>query len=155
MALSQGKYPQFETVVSKRNIVSVAGATKTLSEDESGALVNIAVVATTITLPLAVPGLFYDFVSTVASTSSQKIITGAASELLIGSVIGEDIDTGSVLVGWPAEAASSYIAVIMNGTTSGGLIGTRLRFTCLSATRWLVEGVNRGNGTVGTLFSAS
>jgi hypothetical protein len=155
MANPNGGKARFTTLRARRNLVTVAGSTQTLDAKDSGSLVNIAVAATTITLPVAVAGLTFDFVSSVASTSSQKIITAVGTELLVGSVVGEDIDTGSVVVGWPAEAASSYIAVIMNGSTTGGLIGSRLTFTCLSATRWLVEGVNRGNGTVATLFSAS
>lgn len=155
MANPNGGRAKFTTLRAKRNLVSNLALTQNLDAKDSGSLVLIDSASTTITLPKAVAGLTFDFVSTVASSTNQKIITGAATELLIGSVVGEDTDTGSVLVGWPAEAVSLYIAVIMNGTTTGGMIGTRLTFTCLSNTRWLVEGVNRGNGIVATLFSAT
>jgi hypothetical protein len=155
MANPNGGRARFTTLRAKRNIVSGISATQTLDAKDSGSLVLIDSASTVITLPVAVPGLTFDFVSTVASSTQQKIITAAGTELLIGGVVGEDTDTGSVLVGWPSVAATSNIAVNMNGTTTGGMIGSTLKFTCLSATRWLVEGHIFGSSTVASPFATS
>ena len=41
MALSNSKYPEFENVRQKRNVINVTGTTKTLDSADSGALVSV------------------------------------------------------------------------------------------------------------------
>lgn len=156
MALSKGKRPLFETVNSKVPLISGLGATRTLSVDETGSTVVLDRAAgIVLTLPLAVPGLVYDFVVTTSVTSNAyKVITGAGTELLVGALASVDTDTSDAMAGFSGNG-STHVAVSMNGTTTGGLIGTKFRFTCLSATRWVVEGTNRGSGTVTTPFATS
>lgn len=156
MALSRGKRPLFETVNAKTPVITGLGATKTLSVDETGSTVVLDRAAgIVVTLPLAVPGLVYDFKATTSVTSnSYKIITGAATEFLIGGYTNVDTDTSNAVAAFTGNG-STHIAVTMNGTTTGGLLGTSLRFTCLSATRWMVEGLVQGNGTVATAFATS
>ena len=88
MALSQGKRPLFETVNAKVPVISGQGATRTLSVDETGSTCLFDRAAGIVyTLPLAVPGLVYDFVVTTTVTSNAaKVITGAGTELLIGGL---------------------------------------------------------------------
>lgn len=156
MALSKGTRPLFDVANFKRPLINDMGATRTLSIDDTASTVVFNRAAgTVVTLPLAVPGVFYEFLTSTAVTSNAyKIITGAATELLIGGVISNDSDTGGAVVAFDANG-STHIAISMNGTTTGGLIGTRLRFTCLSTTRWIVEGVNVGSGVVATPFATS
>jgi hypothetical protein len=159
MALSQGKRPLFDTVRTKTPIVSGLGATATLSVDQTGSTVLLDRAAgIVVTLPLAVPGLVYDFVVTTSVTSNAyKIITGAATELLIGGYTSVDTDSSNA-VAFHTGNGSTHIAVNMTAANSnalGGLQGTKLRFTCLSNTLWNVEGVNEGGGTVATAFATS
>lgn len=156
MALSQGRTPLFDTMKTKKVIINDLGATRTLSVDETGSTVVFNRAAgIVVTLPLAVPGLHYEFVTSTSVTSNAyKVITGAATEILIGGILSNDSDTGGAVVAFDSNG-STHIAVSMNGTTTGGLIGTRIRFTCLSTTRWIVEGVNVGSGTVATPFATS
>lgn len=159
MALSQGKTPLFDTVKAKKPIISGLGATKTLSVDESGSTVVFDRAAgIVVTLPLAVPGLVYDFaVTTTVTTNAYKVITGAATEFLVGGYTSVDTDTANAVAFFSGNG-STHIAVNMTPAGSnalGGMIGTKLRFTCLSTTRWMVEGTNFGGGTVATAFSAS
>lgn len=156
MALSQGKRPLFDTVNSKTKVISGLGATRTLSVDETGSTVVLDRAAgIVVTLPLAVPGLVYDFKASASVTSnSYKVITGAATEFLIGGYTNVDTDTSNAVAAFTGNG-STHIAVTMNGTTTGGLLGTSLRFTCLSATRWMVEGFVQGNGAVATAFATS
>ena len=156
MALSQGKMPLFDTLNTKKEVISGLGATATLSVDDSFATVILNRAAgTVVTLPLAVPGLTYDFVVTTSVTSNAfKVITGAATEFLIGGYTNVDTDTSNAVAVFTGNG-STHVSVNMNGTTTGGLIGTVLRFTCLSNTRWMVEGMNMGSGTVATAFATS
>lgn len=156
MALSKGKQPLFDIVNTKKPVISGLGATRTLSVDESFSTILLdRASGIVVTLPLAVPGLTYDFIVTTAVTSnSYKVITGAGTELLIGGYTNIDTDTSNAVAAFTGNG-STHIAVTMNGTTTGGLAGTKLRFTCLSTTRWEVEGINLGSGTVATAFATS
>lgn len=159
MALAQGKRPLFETVRTKAPILSGSGATRTLSVDDSGSTVLLDRAAgIVVTLPLAVPGLVYDFAVTTSVTSNAyKIITGAATEFLLGEYVSVDTDTSNAVAVFTGNG-TSHIAVNMTAAASnalGGLKGTHLRFKCLSTTLWEVSGVNQGGGTVATAFSAS
>ena len=156
MALSQGKRPLFETVNAKVPVISGQGATRTLSVDETGSTCLFDRAAGIVyTLPLAVPGLVYDFVITTTITSNAaKVITGAGTELLIGGYMNVDTDTSNAVAAFTGNG-STHVAVSMNGTTTGGILGTKLRFTCLSSTRWMVEGIVQGSGVVATAFATS
>lgn len=152
MALSQGRTPLFDTVKGKRPIISGLGATKTLSVDDTGSTVLLDRAAgIVITLPLGVPGLVYDFKTTVSvTTNNYKVITGAATEFLAGSYVSQAAALASF-----AGNGTTHIAFTMNGTTTGGLVGTVLRFTCLTSTRWSVEGITQGSGTGVTAYATS
>lgn len=154
MALSQGKTPLFDTIRSKAKVINGSGATATLSADDSGSIVVFDRAAGTVyTLPLATPGLYYDFVITTTITSnSAKVITGAGTESLIGSLTSVDTDTGNALVGFTGNG-STHIAVTQNGSTTGGVLGTKFRVLCLSTTKWVVEGNVLGSGIVVTPFA--
>ena len=154
MALTSGKRPLFETLYTKVPVISGLGATRTLSIDESSATILLDRAAgIVVTLPLAVPGLVYTFKTTVSVTSNNyKVITGAATEFFVGSIQNVKTDLTTLQ---SIPNGTSHIAVTMNGTTTGGLIGTSYTFTCLSATRWEVDGVNMGSGVIATPLAAS
>lgn len=145
-----------DKVRAKKNVISGQGATRTLNELESGSLCLFDRAAGIVyTLPTAKPGAFFDFVVTTSVTSNAaKVITGAGTELLIGGYTNVDTDTSNAVAVFDGNG-STHVAVSMNGSTTGGLQGTALRFTCLSSTRWMVEGIVRGSGTVATAFATS
>ena len=150
----------FGTVAARKPVISatVAGATRSLNETESGSLILLDRAAgCVVTLPVfTVPGVYFDFmVPTTVTSNSYKIITGAGTELLVGDLTNDDVDTSNATILWPAEVASSFIAITMNGTTTGGLIGTRVRVTSLNSTKWMIEGNIKGNGTVATPLATS
>lgn len=139
------------------NFISGQGATRTLNANESGSVCLFDRAAGIVyTLPTApAPGTNFKFiVSTTVTSNAAKIITGAGTELLIGSLVNVDTDTSNAVAAWTGNG-SSHVAVSMNGTTTGAVAGTQLKFTALSATRWLVEGVIQGTGTVATPFATS
>lgn len=156
MSVADGFSPFIEELRNTRKVISGQGATRTLSVDESGSTVLFDRAAGIVyTLPHAKPGVFFDFVITTTITSnSAKVITGAATEFLIGGYTNVDTDTSNAVAAFTGNG-STHIAVTQNGTTTGGILGTKLRFTCLSSTRWFVEGVVQGSGVVATAFATS
>lgn len=156
MSVVEGFSPFLEEARLTKKTISGQGATRTLSVDESGSTVLFDRAAGIVyTLPLAKPGVFFDFVITTTITSnSAKVITGAATEFLIGGYTNVDTDTSNAVAVFTGNG-STHVAVTQNGTTTGGVLGTKLRFTCLSSTRWFVEGVVQGSGVVATAFATS
>lgn len=107
----------------------------------------------TITLPADAVGLTYRFVSTVNLTSSSYIIQGYnSSDLFKGGVLVVDDTTPEVATMFKPDGSDDYICT-MNGTTTGGEIGTDITFTCVASNTWLVTGTVAANGTLATLFS--
>ena len=146
-----------DSIQAKRNVISGSGATASLSEAQSGSLCLFDRAAGIVfTLPTTpTPGTYYDFmVVTRITSNAAKIITGSGTELLIGNVVNVDTDTSNAVAAWTGNG-STHISVSMNGTTTGGIQGTKLRFTCLSSTRWFVEGIIAGSGVVATPFATS
>lgn len=147
-----------DKIRAKRNVVSVSSATATLNELDSGSLYLLNKVdGITLTLPAsATPGTWFEImVETTLTSSVYKIITAVETELLVGTIVGCDTDTTNATVAWPALVGSSYIAVSMDKTTTGGIKGDAFKFTKINATTWLCEGHVNNNGTVATPFSAS
>ena len=141
------------TLGSLTNIVTLT-TTAAVTQAQSGTtfLLNAAA-GFTVTLPtVPVIGMHYTFIVTTSVTSSTlKIITGTAAQLLQG-VITSATTTASV---FESVIGTSNISVAMNGTTTGGLVGTQLEFLCLSATLWQVFGTNFTSGTTATPFATS
>lgn len=139
-----------------REIIQGVGATRTLLAEESGSLCLFDRAAGNVyTLPTPVEGMQFEFSTTVLVTSNAaKVITNAASVFLIGSLMGGSLtvaDSGDVF----QADGSTIVAVSMNGSTTGGLVGGSMKFTAISATQWLVEGDFVASGTVATPFATS
>jgi len=158
MANPSGDFPKFQTVNTKRQIISEGTATRTLKEDESGALCLFDLAAGVVyTLPAAcTPGTYFDFaVSVTVTSNAAKFITGAATELLVGDIVNCDTDTSDGVAIWKALVGSSYIAVSMDGSTKGGIKGDIIRVVKLNATTWQVSGFTNATGSVATPFATS
>lgn len=140
----------------KAKVVSGSGATVTLTAAQSGSVVLFDRAAGIVfTLPAPAAGMYFDFlVSTSVTSNAHKVITNAGTVLLIGSLINIDTDTSNAVAAWTADG-STIVSVSMNGTTTGGLIGTWMRFTCVTSTLWMVTGIDQGSGTVATPFATS
>lgn len=150
-----------DTLNFKRKIIAGLGATKTLTHHDSGALIVLDRAAgTTVTLPTYAQsgkaGTWFEFmVSVTKSGGSDKVITGAGTELLVGSIINCDTDTSDAVAIWKALVGSSYISINLDGSTKGGIKGDRFVLTQLNSTTWQVSGVTNGTGTVATPFATS
>jgi hypothetical protein len=149
-----------DKVRAKKNIISGSGATASLSENDSGSTVLLDRAAgIVVTLPEACAiGTTYDFVATVSVTSNAyKIITGAGTELLIGGYTSIDTDSSNAMAAFTGNG-TNHVAVNMTAASSnalGGIQGTALTFTKLTATLWEVTGTVECGGTPATAFATS
>lgn len=157
MANNNGTIPTLSTV-NKQPVINSLGATLTLTADKSGSLIIFDRAAgTVVTLPTTpAVGTYFDFMVAVTVTSNaDKVITGSATELLVGSVLNCDTDTSDAVAIWKSLVATANISTNFDGSTKGGIKGDYLRFTCLNSTTWQVRGVTNGTGAVATPFATS
>jgi len=156
MAQPNGLNPTFDYVNGKKPLISGLGATDAVTQAESGSVFLMDRAAGIVfTLPTPVVGAVYTFIVTTTVTSnSYKVITSSGSVFLTGGLISIDTDTSNAVIGFVGNG-STHVAVTMNGTTTGGIKGTILKFTCVSSTLWHVEGIVQGSGTVATPFATS
>ncbi len=138
---------------SKRNVLASSGNT-TMTSAMSGSVMLIDGASTDYALPAIGTGdvgMFFDFVSTIISTGTQTI-TAQAADLLTGGITIADV--GAAGTDFFAPDVSDDLIITLNGTTTGGVaVGSWCRLTAISATRWFVEGVFCGSGTLATPFS--
>jgi len=97
-------------------------------------------------------GTSFTFVVGTAATT-WKIIT-AASQFLVGSMLVIDTDTTDTVNGFAANG-TTIRSVNLNGSTTGGIVGSYVTVTATNATMWTVSGVVIGSGTIVTPFAAS
>lgn len=132
--------------------------TTTLSAIQSGSLINtLGSAAFTFTLPAptgSTAGLVYDFIipTTIASGGNMKIVTDAATTYLLGPILVTS--NGGTSASYVCNG-TSHIAISMNGTTTGGAAGSRLRFQAINATQWAVSGNLAGGVSSATPCSTS
>lgn len=138
-----------------RVIIGDAVATRTLLAKESGALCLFDRAAGVVyTLPSPVIGMTFEFAVTVTITSnSAKFITNLATEFLVGSCVLAN--TAATTTEGFAANGTTIRSWNGNGTTTGGLIGDRIRVTAISSTQWFVEGLATNTGVVATPFATS
>lgn len=134
--------------------VSGEASTVTLTAAQSGGTFLFDSAAGIVyTLPAPVVGLTYSFIVTVSVTSNaDKVITNTGTVFLIGTVVEALANGASNLY---VGNGTTHISVSTNGTTTGGLQGSRYSFTCVSSTLWEVDGYNVASGTIATPFSTT
>lgn len=155
MALEQLNSDKPEGCISRgqhKEVIAV-GAAKTLVARDSGSLCLLDTAAgSVLTLPAPVVGMEFEVAVSVSVTSNAHSIGTDGAATFIGGGIQQMIDTTAVSEGQFADPTSDVICS-MNGTTTGGLIGTRLLFTAISSTVWNVTGLVASSGTLATPFA--
>lgn len=141
-------------------IVLPGGVATTLTASQSGAVCFWdAAAGFTYTLPAPVVGLRFTFlVSVTATSSNHKLITDAGTTFLKGSVLQAVEDTTPGANPGPKDFlfnGSTHVACTMNGTTTGGLFGTRIEVIAISSTVWAITGYVKASGTIATPAATS
>lgn len=138
------------------NVIQSVGATYTLSADESGSTcLQDRAAGVVYTLPEPVAGMKFRFAATVSVTSnSYKVITNSASVFLVGGVMSANLTVAASGDFFVANG-TTHVAITMNGTDTGGLVGGWFDVEAISSTRWLITGVICGSGTNADPFATS
>jgi hypothetical protein len=110
-----------------------------------------------VTLPAPVVGLEYTFivVTTATSTNTYKVITDAGTTFAQGTLMLSAENTASKSF---LGNGTSHVSVIQNSggsNTTGGILGSWMKWTCVSATLWNVRGVLVATTTPTTPWSTS
>lgn len=139
-----------------REVLQSVGATRTLLAEESGSLCLFdSATGVIYTLPAPKEGMQFKFGVSVAVTSNAyKIITNASTVFLLGGVISGNLTVAASGDVFQANG-TTHVAISMNGTDTGGLIGGELVFTAISDTQWYVSGLIVGSGTNADPFATS
>lgn len=134
-----------------------AGAARTLTQDDSGALCQFSTAAGyAYTLPAITAenlGIWFDFLVTTTITTVGARAVCATGDFIFGSFI-QSPDGTTLLAAHPANG-TTHLAIDMNGTTTGGYSGDHYRLTAINATMWAVQGVGLATGTEATPFATS
>jgi hypothetical protein len=131
-----------------RHLIGDAVASRNLKLRESGAVCQMdsaaGVVYNLPAITLDNIGVQYEFVNTVTITSNSAKIMCASGDFLLGAVGVAVI--AAVDVDYFAFNGTSHVSCLSNGSTTGGVIGGRVRVTAINATQWWIEGMLIGSG---------
>lgn len=138
-----------------RQVISGVGSTRTLAPEESGALCQFDSASGIVyTLPAPVVGMQFEFIVTTTITSnSSKVLTDAATTFMVGGAAL--VNSGATTAEFFAANGTTHRSINGNGTTTGGIIGDRIRVTAISSTQWAVDAVCNQTGTAATPFATS
>lgn len=133
-------------------VVRSITANTTVSDFDAGTTLTLnSATGATVTLPAATgSGAALDVVvGTTLSSGSYKVqVTG--SDVIQGAVIVAT-DTGGLTV----PTASTSDTITMNGSTTGGVIGSNVRLIDVKSGIWAVSGALVSTGDEATPFSAA
>ncbi len=138
-----------------RNVLASSG-NLTMTAANSGSVMLLDAGAVAYVLPAVATadiGIYFDFFTTVTATA--QTITAGAADLLTGSAMVYDFDAAYTApqAKWFVPDVVDDLIITMNGTTTGGKVGSFLRLTAISATRWFIQGTLGGDGVIATPFS--
>jgi len=143
------------------NLTVAAHAGRLLTMDPVGTptAITLPTINSTADNPIAGPGSDPSNPNTVGTTFEILFIDEFTGTI---STDGTDKFVGSLMVGVNDGAKKAFVPAAANdvvnlngegGGTTGGLIGSRVKFTAIADNQYMVEGLLIGTGTVATPFS--
>lgn len=146
-------------VASRKPIIADGAAVVLTAADSGGLVVMDKTDGSQTTLPEITAsniGMWFEFQWPASYASgTQKIITGNAADFIVGTISKFDTDTLTDPLSVESFNGSSHIAVVIDAVTDGGLLGSWLRFTAISATQWLIQGMLHHSGNVSASASTT
>jgi hypothetical protein len=107
-----------------------------------------------VTLPAAIgSGDKYRFVVGTTFTSSASFTKKSGSSDTFVGQIETSTTTGATTNGFCESLGGADVTITMNGTTSGGLVGSYFEFEDIASGVWRVAGSNLGSGSLITSVS--
>jgi hypothetical protein len=138
-----------------RAVYASSAATRLLQPAESGGMFLFdAVAGQAFTLPEAVVGLKYSFMTIVDLTSNAFAVlcsTATAGDFLVGAVQG-GIE-GAATDETHYANGTTHLGISSNSTTTGGLIGGWLELECITVGLWSIRGSLSCTATPATPFT--
>jgi hypothetical protein len=157
MSVLFSKTDLLDKFMSQNNVVDVTTSTLTVtSAYKDKILVANRAAGVVFTLPAATAataGDTYTFFVGTTITSNAFTVTALTGDLLYGNIIMKDNDNATAGDISFAANTSDDILLSSNGSTTGGLAGSYVIFTCLTTDKWLVTGKCFGTGTIATPFA--
>lgn len=133
-------------------VTGSGGATRTLTADESGGTFFWdSAAGVTYTLPAPVVGMEFDFYCTLAVTSNAHVVVTDASTTFLSGAINQIVDAAATSEG--QVGAATDVTISMNGSTTGGLIGTWIKVRCVTPTLWVAQGLVVSSTPLSTPFA--
>jgi len=142
--------------VASQTIRHTTGATRTLTAAQSGSTIYLDKAdGVVVTLPASAIGLTFNFVVVTSVTSNAYKVSTATqgTEFFDGTI--NSLQDAAVASAVFTGDGSTHDNFSMNGTTTGGLVGTNVTFTCTAANKWTASGFVRASGTEATPFSTT
>lgn len=147
---------QIATAAASRVIRHTTGATRTLTAAQSGTTVYLDKAdGVVVTLPASAVGLTYRFVVVTSVTSNAYKLSTATQGTEFFDGTYNSLQDAAVASSVFTGDGTTHDNFSMNGTTTGGLVGTDIEVTCTVANKWTVSGNVRGSGTEATSFATS
>ena len=127
-----------------------------LSASDSGAYcLFAAAAATAVTLPAPQVGLTFTFFTTVTATADHVIKTATLdTDGFLGGCISNST-TVTKADAFNAASNGSNDFITLNGSTTGGLAGSRITVVCIDGENWAVSGQLVCSGDPATPFDDS
>lgn len=135
-------------------VVPVTASTVTVTPDGYGGMRTTLdrAAGIAVTLPAATgSGVTYEFIVITTVTSNTTTIKVAnASDVMLGVLaVATDI------AGVTCPTTSTSDTITMNGSTTGGVLGSRVVLTDVAPNKWAVSGALVSTGAEATPFSAT
>ena len=136
----------------KVNVIASGGGASVLSADDSGAFCLFDTAATSsFQLPAPAVGLEFTFVNTITCVADHVIRTNTLdTDGFLGGVVS--CSGGASADSFAADADGSNDHITFNGSTTGGIAGTRLHVVAIDSENWAVDGQIVTTGTSATCF---
>lgn len=134
-------------------VITLTASTTLSADGYGGKVVALSAAAgLTVTLPAATgTGATFEIVVATTVTSNSYIIRVASSSDVMMGTIGIATDIAGVTC--PTTTTSDTIT--MNGSTTGGILGSRIVLTDVASGKWAVSGALVSSGVEATPFSAA
>ena len=159
--LTAGNGPLMTVSGLRRTVEAITAATKTLVAADSGKIFTLdRAGGIAITLPAAAAGYFFDFVVTTTFTGTWQIDAASDADVLQGGcwiVDKDNVDShvavnAGATIGFSTPAAADH-QFVADGDTKGRFLGSRLTYLAASDSKWIVDGVIFGDGTLALPFT--
>ena len=135
--------------------INITADTTLNRQTHAGAMMNFNVAAgATVTLPASAGtgDIYRFFVKTTVTSNSAKIQVANSTDVIQGSV---EISAANGVAGVAAGTTTTSDTITMNGTTTGGIVGSYVELCDASTGFWQLQGGLIASGTVATPFSAA